>query len=517
MELRLESRLSLADTVLEMLAEARVVGHGHQPLLNLVGPPGIGKSHMLRLLFARLAAHYAVAALDFAWPEQAWSAVAPALAPLLPHQLSSAAPPELAPIQLRLTRSLPVDFRPGDPWLLLLDGLDDLRHWPALQRALIKPVAERTSGLVVIASRAPVTWHFWELRDRCRTVPLPRLGLQETLDIARHAARAPLARPLHDLALGHPAAIETLLRHFTQAPARDLPDPQIESFSEATQRAVAVIGVLRVAGQPAMERLLRRFLPGWDAAHLDAVLRELRARGQLLARHNLPALVSPALRTTVSAALERFRPAQLAALTAELEAFYFEQALAEAAAPGEALNEWLFFTARPFAGDEERLRWSERLRQLCAAHTADGSGDQVALSAQIYRDEELIERLQQAGRLEILDELLDTSAALGPAVFTQDTELYRAYATELLERLLSPASAEEGGRLRTLLDSAREVVDPFSATELALITARRTGETVHGVRRDLALLVDRGLCRYDAASRKYALDPLVRRLMPPTL
>lgn len=517
MELRVDSRVSLADTIFTLLAATRVAGLGRQPLLNLVGPPGIGKSHTLRQLFDRVAPQSAVAALDFAWPASTWAASAPALADLLPPDGPTPAHPDLAALPLHLAWSLPPNRRPGDPWLLLLDGLDDLKHWPALQRALIKPVAERCPALVVVASRAPVTWHFWELRDRCRTVALPRLALEETVNIARDAARAPLGRPLHDLALGHPAAVETLLRHFTAAPPPDLPEARIDALSEPTRRVVGVIGLLRAVHVPTMQRLLARFLPGWDALlaaaprRLDEVLRELKAHGYLHYSRDHSWIISPALRRAVAEALERHLPERAAAVAAELEAIYSAEAERHPITSARAINEWLYFSAPPQNRDEaEVARWLKQLRHLVARRVTLGGDD---LPAQIYRDDDLIARLQSTGRLDAVHEVLRAHTPIGATLFTQDADRYGAYADELLERLLSAASADEGGRLRTLLACAHELPDPFTSTDLALLVGRRTGETVHGVRRDLALLVDRGCCAYDPARRTYTLDPLVRRLL----
>lgn len=519
MELRVDSRARLADTIAGMLAAACALGIGRQPLLNLVGPPGMGKSHTLRRLLEALAPTYAVAALDFASPESTWATSAPALADLLPPDGPALSHPELAALPLRLACSLPPRHRPGDPWLLLLDGLDELKHWPALQRALIKPVAERSPALVVVASRAPVSWNFWELRDRCRTVALPRLELEETVSIARDAARAPLGPPLHDLALGHPAAVEALLRHFAVAPPGDLPEPRMELLSEQTRRVVGVVGVMRAVDTPAMQRLLGRFLPDWAAMHaadprcLDGALRELKAHGHLIYSRGSGWIISPALRRAVVEALQRHIPGRLDAICRELTAIYFEQAEGPPTTEALAVNEWLYFSAPPPGSEEaEVARWAASLHHLCARRAALGGDD---LPAQIYRDGELIARLQGAQRLELVHDALQAHGPLGAAIFTRDAAGYSAYVAELIQRLLSPATPEEGERLRALLSCADEVADPFQAADLAVVTARRTGDTVHGVRLLLAMLVDRGCCSYDGASRTYTLDPLVRRLLAP--
>jgi hypothetical protein len=516
MELRLESRLSLADTLLGMLAASPAPGPGRYPLVNLVGPPGMGKSHTLRQLFARIAPQYAAAALDFAWHESTWEAAAPALAPLLPPGVPDH--PDLAATPLRLTWAIPPAHAAGRPWLLLLDGVDGLERWPAIQQALIKPVAERSPALVVVATRAPVSWHFWELRGRCQAIPLPRLELDETLDIARHAARAPLGPSLHDLALGNPAAVEALLRHFRVAPPADLPPPRLEALGERARRAVEVIGLMRAVHAPTMRHVLARLVPGWDAAlaadprALDAVLRELKAHGHLLYSRRHSWIISPALRAAVAAELLARRPELLHAVCRELEERYFAAADACPLTDPAALNEWLYFSAALPPGDPLRDAWPRRLRHLLARRAALG-GEEIG--AQILRDEDLIGQLQRAGRLDAVYEALRERGPLAADLLTSDEDRYGEYVAELLDRMLSPASPEEGERLRALLDAAAELPDPFGAAELALVIARRSGDTVSGVRRDLALLVDRGCCAYDPARRTYALDPLLRRLIAP--
>lgn len=514
MNLRVESRPGLIDLLRQLLANP----DSELPVLNLVGPYGMGKSYLLRQVFEQVASDYPVAALNFAAPAGTWATGAAPLRALLPPDGPTPEHPELAPLAVSVSCALQAPRQPGQPWLLLIDGVDALEQWPVLQRALIKPVVERTRALVIVASRSPVAWHFWELRARCRPLSIPRLVPDETLAMARQAARTPLGLPLHDLALGHPAAVETLLRHFRVDPPPEGPEPRLDTLSKATRAVVGVVGVMRAVHVPTMERLLRRFLPGWStlgdssSRHLQEALRELKTRGHLDYSRGHRTVFTLALRRAVEADLQRRSPQRLLALWRELEAIYYDQALGQPITEARAVNEWLYFSAAPLRTSGDREPWARRWRQLCE-RAALGGAD---LPAQVYRDEDLLARLQEAGCLEAVHAALQEYVPIDAAVFTRDEARYGAYAAELLGRMLSPATHQERARLLALLDAARAMPDSFQAAELASVLAARTGDSITGIRRDLAVLVDRGCCSYDPATRAYALHPLIRRLLRDT-
>ncbi len=516
MEQRVESRAGLIEMVRGLLTQPGPDLRGRLPLLNLVGAPGMGKSYLLRQVSERMAPDHPVVTIDFATPITTWAAGSGVLAPLLPADGPGPEHPALAALGLALTARLPETISPEAPWLLLLDGLDDLEQWPAVQRTLIKPVAERTPALVLLASRAPLNWHFWELRERCQPVTLPQLVLDETLAIAKQAARGPLGRPLHDLALGHPAAIETLLRHFTGAPPPEGPEPRLGELSAPARAVVAVVGVMRSVQAPVMQRLLNRFLAGWSSAPtrtpriLQDVLIELKGRGHIDYNQEQRTVFTRALRRAVEAELRRDNPQRLMAIYHELEEIYYERLVEQPGAEPRAFNEWLYFSVMPLHhGQGSSERWVERLRGLCR-RAAEAGAD---LPAQVYRDQDLIARLEESGCLDAVHAALLEHVPIDAAVFTQDAASYSRYVADLLRRLLSPASDEEWRRLDTLIDAARGVAEPFSAAQLASIIAARTGDTVHGVRRDLTTLADRGCCFYNPIERTYTLHPLLRRLL----
>jgi hypothetical protein len=515
MELRVESRAGLIDLLRAQLMQPGLDLRGRLPLLNLVGAPGMGKSYLLRQIAERIAPACPVVRIDFADTATTWAAGSAALAPLLPADGPSPNTPALGALRLSIAARLPDVVRPEQPWLLLLDGLDDLEQWLTVQRTLIKPVAERTPALVLLASRAPLSWHFWELRERCRPVTLPQLVLDETLAIASQAARAPLGPPLHDLSLGHPGAIESLLRHFTGSLPPDGPEPRLDELSHPARSVIGVTGMMRAVQPAVMQRLLNRFLPGWSDAPgstpriLKDVLAELDRHGYI-DRSRQGEHFTRGLRRAVEAQLRRGDPQRLMAISQELEECYFEQIGEQPRDKAPIFNEWLYFSVLPLHhGSGSSERWGQRLRRLCREAALGGTD----LPAQVYRDQDLILQLEETGCLDAVHTTLLEHAPIDAAVFTQDEASYSRYVDDLIRRLLSPASEEEWQQLDALIDAAREVEDPFMAGQLASIIGSRTGDTVHWVRRNLTALVDRGCCTYDAAERTYTLHPLLRRLL----
>ncbi len=121
--------------------------------------------------------------------------------------------------------------------MLLLDGLDEIPFWKWIQRYLIKPFlsqSEPATGIrVIVASQAPIFWHFWELRETTRLNELPTFSEQETAAFLQHnfASYQELATPLYQLTKGYPLAIHTAVTLIEQTGARAMPAP---STSQAT-------------------------------------------------------------------------------------------------------------------------------------------------------------------------------------------------------------------------------------------------------------------------------------------
>jgi hypothetical protein len=458
------------------------------PILNLIGPAGSGKSVVLEQLLAGHIADLVVVCLRFDATGLPWEQVVGDLR-LLPGlaALPDRAPPQAAALRLRREGAEPVD---GAPWLLLLDGVDGLAAWPWLQDTLLRLAVEFGGARLLIASRAPLYWHFWELADLVQVVELPPLTAAAYAHLLPPSLGPELHTELLALSQGYPGSVGLLAQRFGVAPPFDL-----ELLTPLTQAAVLTIGLLRTVQVPVMLAALQQFAGSdeglWHQQLLTHVLPELKRHGLTSYNRSEQTRFSPALRLAVEARLRLEDTQRLRRLYRFYGEWYDDAAPAH---ERRVVNEWLYYAACAISEGDERSRWAwrfERLRQ--ALDISD------ALAAQLLGDGELLARLKRADCLDEVAQLLGEQELR--------LSLYK-HVDALLFALLGVANPEQAEELHILASAAAALGTTFSLAELSAALA----QPPHRVSALLAILLQHGVCLPEKRQR-YRLHPLLVALV----
>jgi hypothetical protein len=472
---------------------SRLFGQGGAPaasaVLNLVGPAGSGKSVVLDQLYAHGCRSAAVVRLRFSADGVPLAEVVPELRILpglatLPLDL----PLQCAALRVSLEGAA---VAPDTPWVLLLDGIDGLAAWPWLQDTLLRLALEQGHATVIVASRAPLYWHFWELADLAQIYHMPPLAEHECADLLPPTLVPELHSDLRTLSQGYPGSAILLAHRFGVAPPFDL-----DRLTPATRELVMTIGLLRAVQVPVMTAALTRFASSDDEQfvlqqQIMLALQELKRLQLTTYSRSEQTRFVPALRLAVESKLRVHDLVRLDELYCFFADWYFK---AEPTNDRQALNEWLYFTACSLDDTAAASTdWLTRFEQKYYALE-----ERATLASQIFADGELLARLQRAGCLDAIAKRLD-GGAIRPA-------LHR-HADALLLALLGVANPDQAEELYQFARTAAGLGDSFSLNELsaALVQPR------HRINAALALLLEHGVCLVDR--QRYRLHPLFAGLV----
>lgn len=419
-----------------------------QWIVALNGEIGMGKSALLRALAERWAASPLVEAVlvdcaahggEVGLDEAKRSFLAQCQAGARPgsplHQVVSLLERSEPGDEHALTEGLARIFekvRPSDPPLLLL--LDScgrstagLMAW--VERLVLRPLLPTGRMLVVAASRAPISWHSHELRERTLQRSLRPLSRGE---IDQLAGDGELGELVYGLSYGHPLAASVALeRAAAQGGASWLRANQAEVAGAAV---AAILARVEPPLSPEHEQLVRvmALLRAYDAVILDQVARPLvpalagynqlrflqvikRLAGSGLAALNEAARtwgLSRPIRMVIARAAELRDPRQYAAAR-EHVLYFYTQSLAEGGGDAEFyLIEMVYQQLqRPEAAPAWYAEIPQRFGQSVRKAFAPGAAgaELAALRQRIEADLELQVALEArgltlAGLLAALDE-----------------------------------------------------------------------------------------------------------------
>lgn len=486
-----------------------------QPIINLHGAPGIGKTSLLRRIRERCAEDYTVIAWDATSGDSREASrlahpLRRLLAALRPHRQRSSA---------------------GRPLLLLLDNLNDITFWKEVQEQVINPLLKRDDVLIVCASRAPLFWHFWEIRERCAMIQLYAFSEAETEQFLRGYDRELLAHTAYKLTLGYPWALVQLLRRLDDDLDEAEPRPEepfdLDRLSPDVRAITMVVGLIRLVDVPLMERMLQRFLPDLAAQgtrnDLYAALAELRAT-QLFypyRRDRQAYRLRRALRHAVATQLCQSDKPRYREICSELAQAYRAQLREQPITGVAALIEWIYFSTEQLA-DRAPESWLQEARELLAT----GNLDLPTVVALLHEDSEVLGKLRAAGLLEdvkaAIRARLDDKADIPIALefrFSRD-----AIVRPLFEDITSGLPIQ--GVQKYIDDIIQLIVQTDAPFNAAWLHDQLTGQfsgalpvTQRHVDEILTLLNLRGFLAYDAEEGSYSPDPdrLLRALAAPQL
>jgi hypothetical protein len=482
-------------------------------IINLHGAPGIGKTSLLRRVRERCTEDYTVVAWDASSGDSGENLAHPLrrlLATLRPHRRRSSA---------------------GRPLLLLLDNLNDITFWKEVQEQVINPLLKRDDVLIVCASRAPLFWHFWEIRERCATLQLYAFSEAETEQFLHGYDRELLAHTAYKLTLGYPWALVQLLRRLDDD--LDEAQPQLEEpfdldrLSPDVRAITMVVGLVRLVDVPLMERMLQRFQPDLAAQgtrnDLYAALAELRAQ-QLFypyRRDRQAYRLRRALRHAVATQLCQSDETRYREICDELAQAYRAQLREQPITGVAALIEWIYFSTELLT-QRAPESWLQEAQELLAT----GNLDLPTVVALLHEDSEVLGKLRAAGLLEdvkaAIRARLDDKADIPIALefrFSRDTIV-----RPLFEDITSGLPIQ--GVQKYIDDIIQLIVQNDSLFNAAWIHEQLKSQsssalpvTQRHVDEILTLLNLRGFLAYDAEEGNYSSDPdrLLRALTMPQL
>lgn len=189
-------------------------------ITNLYGILGIGKTEAIYQLYDQFKASHSVILLSFdareqqVYPDarQHWREIAGTLRQLallkhLPEQIPAehdSNPPLIFASNLTDFPAADADSRPV---LLLLDNLDELAYWKWIQEQLIKPLLEQKHCFILVSSRSPLGWHFWELNEHNTPYELEAFDLAETRSFLQPIGLEQHSEALQQLTGGYPLGL----------------------------------------------------------------------------------------------------------------------------------------------------------------------------------------------------------------------------------------------------------------------------------------------------------------------
>lgn len=539
------------------------------PIINLHGIPGIGKTYVVRQLYAALEARYTVVWLGFdpAELKRTSEADRPAIMPLaeaiamleqlpaLQGQLEL--PEDYAAINV-FCRVTPIQDR---PLLLLLDALDDLPLWKWVQEAIIKPLCEQQRTVVVCTSQSPLFWDYWELRDQCEEHLLDVFDTGEIRQYLEQRGLAnlhPLIDTISDYTNGYPLAVSNFADEIVKQTVSDGEQEArralLDTFSDDEWKLLGYIGVVRLAECGVMRELLRSLpdqTPHPSLTSLTTLLKKLQQSGYLRAtRQDMPKQIAPELREAIKQRIAAEAPGRYALLCEKLEEIYFGLASEKPKTAVHACIEWLYFSSElPLDTPVLKDAWQAKLNTIVTR--AIDVNTQVIKHAQVenlmladaslavlfYRDRELIEKLNQLNLFHDVDTLIQQflskiQGTLQDMRPEDDVEIREITAlslridfnkscsmvlTSLRDRLpvdilpdVMHDKRDFNVQMRTFLIEPDDVdVDQLriqTSGSLTFLSPRQLNEI-------LAVFNSRGLLSYDRSRRTYRFHPLIKHLV----
>lgn len=522
-------------------------GHASAKLIvNLHGITGIGKTQLIDQVWSQLKQEYASVFVSFGREDvqdeagqiASWSTLIDMLRTYVPALKNLPADITLTSGETRSSADLTVKFTATrldqtikPPLLLILDALDGLPYWRWIQEHIIKPLIIQQQALVICTSQAPLFWHFWELRENCDPQEVPAFSLDETRQFLRFFGQELLVQMVYDLTLGYPLglyqAVQLIMQGGDYKARLSQRSLALESLSPAVREVLRYAGLLRRVEVPVMREILAQALRHWAdmptllaQQRLFTILSELRARGCFESlRKDQPLRFIAEVRLTTEATLRSTEPELYERTCAWLAALYAQRVQEQPVTDQSAFNEWLYFSAARYemAPSPAALSaWNEQMRQVF--DRARLAGPQLAVA--LYRDVDLVQRLNTTDMLPVLSRLLasspETGASASALLSQADVRPYlhdyrRAMLLQLSERLpLHKLPARIGDRFTDVLQCIADINDEFDVRTLL----QELGETQPGpVNEAMALLNSWSFLVYDRARRTFRLQPLIQHLL----
>jgi hypothetical protein len=323
-----------------------------------------------------------------------------------------------------------IDSSRQRPLLVLLDSLDNLEYWKWLQEQIIKPLVKLHRTHIVCASRTPLFWHFWELREGCLPYQLTGFQLDETRQFLSLYHRELLAETVQRLTGGYPLVLQQFVTPVNPKPVEatpaDLPDE-----SRAIWRQ---IGILRRVDVDVILDLLKHTEPQVNWARLPERRRLIAAIADLKRHGYIQSYADPSDRFAVKVDLPIQNYLERCRVIAQI---YYTIALRQPKTEAAAVMEWLHFSTEEFVASAQAnpSGWQQNLPALLArieaALAADAPDDNPGWEHKLAKLLKRIENVSDEERRTALHEQVgerpnvDIGAKLIGILYTDDPLLQK--------------------------------------------------------------------------------------------
>ena len=569
--------IDILHTVSDRLGQLGAGDELTQPVINLVGITGIGKTCVLQQLFDTHKSSYNLLWLGFnlkdapqpqsdkhnptlALQQRSWTAVAEQLNALLgPYDqigtqvvFDSQVAQSLDQLGDILIAQV-AQSEQNRPLLLLLDSLDHLPYWKWLQEQLIKPLLERDRTVIVCASQTELYWHFWEIRERRETREIGGFTLDETRQFLKNYHAELLAETVQKLTGGYPLVLKHFAAQLTTLPTT--PDPThpihqgMAQLSEDARHILSQVGLLRREQVVVMQTLLGD-LSGEDWStpeqywRLQQALHEFHNYGFIDRSHDSFERFTPELRHVVC---EQLAPHEYLRRCTIIANTYYTTAFKHPKTAADSLAEWLFFSSTVLLHEpdpQSYTAWKVQLEKLLARMNHVAQAEQsvrkslaphphqhqsslgAKVSAWLYTDGELLQNLGQVGVLPQLHDQLKPLLDQDNGEVQIRHDLRRAASaafTDLGRRLTAmwaPKMNSFEAMLSVLLEKqlqTQKLGEDFDKPAIRALLAEQwpslRKRSTRSLEEFITILNSSGILLYDRDQRVYSFNLVIEQLL----
>jgi hypothetical protein len=551
-----EQKIIPRPAVVASLLSLRPSQHNEAVIVNLTGLKDTGKSKVLRLLYEHLAPTVPVVWIDFApQPESPGDPAPTSLSDIITHlnervealeYLSfEQVPVDACAIDdvsspdgsLRAVLRMSVDdVDAASPLVVLLDHINELQAWKWIQKELLTPLSEQPA-LIVCASHDALSWDYWLLRNACTRQDIPPFTAAEAAAyFAQHGGYqvpAIIIPALIDEEL-YPYTLKEEVREFQKQvgdwpvppsvalPLATLPDSDPLLYYCGWLRMFQIDVMMELLTLPALEAVLTLpHDPRERRGMLRTALTTWRQKQYIHVSDTTERLIQH-LRHTLAQHVSRHDSQHYQAIANRAAEIYDQRARAGSATSEKLRSflEWLYYSTTPFlASDPEDARsaWEAHLKDLLQASGLPGS----LLAVSLYRDQEVVHRLHETGRLSVVDTEIQahTTTAAQPLTTEQrkrrQAVQQRILATWNNNPTLAPVKTAYPGGIKVLLADIAQRTDQhdcFTTTDLRSMM-QQAGVDQSARRGIIRAIQEAGLVQYDQHSQQFTLEPAARNLL----
>jgi hypothetical protein len=521
-------------------SEQESLPHTPEAILNIFGMKDLGKTFLMRQLYAELQHEYEVILIEFAGSTQPSTTARSYVWAEFLSLLQGAGYLSYAPnlnenvelgqdSPLSASVSAQVTFGHGPKTLvLLLDGLDRLPYWKWLQEEVLKPLIVQQRTLVICTSRSKLAWDFWEIGEQCKTLELKPFSPGEVRAYLDQFGLELFTASFIALTEGYPLALQYAVEIFGCFEQRfvDAAPVNFEQYdlSPEARLVVTYAGLVRRFDLSVVKALLQQTVISSEPVEpttipLLKVLTELSGLGLVEGSSSTPLRFTAGLRRAVEHKLCHEQIDVMRRICEALASIYREKICEQ---PSNdylwwAANEWFYVTTFLVEHGWRRLEQCEHESEELLAHIPPTFGRRLVVA--FYRDRELIDRLRLVGWISPLEHMMrklfersqDDISLLNP----QELEEYRRKVlTRLIVDLPLDMQDDVFDWVLEKIGEGKGLLHPSTLREglNSIVEAQQYQHSF--IMRIITYFADCGYLDYDPKQYQYQANLLLKKIAP---